>query len=236
MTRTIPRRQEQVGVDEHPAASSVAALEVVEHLRNVGDISLRFVMITLQTVNQRLPIFKSGEQARVLSELFVFAREPLALVTIAERAGVSSGGAHKEVARLEAAGLVTSQRVGRTRLVAADPHSPFYSELRGLLTKAFGPKVLLTEALAKVPGVRKASIYGSWAASELTPMRRPARDIDVLVLGSPDLQLLYTAVDQVEAMVGLPINTTVFASEEWEADESGFAETVKSGHQIDLIG
>lgn len=193
-------------------------------------------MITLHIVSQRLPIFKSSEQARILSELFVFAQEPLALVTIAERAGVSSGGAHKEVARLEAAGLVTSRRVGRTRLVTANPDSPFYSELRGLLTKAFGPQVLLTEALAKVPGIRKASIYGSWAASELEAVRRPARDIDVLVLGSPHLQLLYTAIDQVEAEVGMPINTTVFAPEEWEADESGFAETVRSGPQIELVG
>jgi len=200
------------------------------------EATLRVVMISLRNVNQRLPIFRSKEQVRVLSELFVFALEPLALVTIAERAGVSSGGAHKEVARLEAAGLVTSRRVGRTRLVTANPDSPFYSDLRGLLTKAFGPRVLLTEALAKVPGVRKASIYGSWAASELMPMRRPARDIDVLVLGSPDLQLLYTVIDQVEADVGVPINITVFAPEEWGADESGFAETVKSGPQIELVG
>ena len=171
-----------------------------------------------------------------MSELFVNATEPLSLVQLAEQVGMSPGGVHKEITNLEAAGLVVSRRVGRTRLVSANEQSPLYPELRSLLTKAFGPEVLLTEAISTVAGVEQAFIYGSWALSERSRLGRPARDIDVMVLGSPDLDRLYMVIGEVEDRIGRPINVTIFTPEEWEADDSGFAETVNSGARIELIG
>ncbi|MCZ6457502.1 MAG: ArsR family transcriptional regulator, partial [Actinobacteria bacterium] len=83
----------------------------------------------------RLPIFRSPEQERLLAELFVFADGPLTLSELANRAGTSMGGTHKEVERLEASGLVKSSTLGRSRLVEADQSSPVYFEMRGLLLK-----------------------------------------------------------------------------------------------------
>jgi DNA-binding Lrp family transcriptional regulator len=184
----------------------------------------------------RLPIFRSREQARLLSELFLYAPEPLSLSQLAERTGISPSGVHKEVARLESAGLVVSRRVGRTRLVSVDQDSPFHSDLRSLLMKAFGPAMLLTEGLSTVDGVEDAFIYGSWAASEESNLGRPARDVDLMVLGTPDLDRLYEVTGEVEELIGRPVNVAVFTREEWEADESGFAEAVKDGARIELIG
>lgn len=184
----------------------------------------------------RLPIFRSKEQARLLSELFVYATEPMSLSRLAQLTGVSASGVHKEVARLEAAGMVTSRRVGRTRLVSAHQNSPFYGDLRSLLTKAFGPAMKLTESLAAVAGIERAFIYGSWALSEQSNLGRPARDIDLMVLGTPDLDRLYDVIGALENLIGRPINVAVFTAEEWEADETGFAEAVKNGAQIELIG
>ena len=184
----------------------------------------------------RLPVFRSKEQARLLSELFLYATEPLSLSQLAERTGISRSGVHKEVARLDSAGLVISRRVGRTRLVSANQDSPFHGDLRSLLTKAFGPAILLAEGLSTVDGVESAFIYGSWAASEESNLGRPARDIDLMVLGTPDVDRLYEVTGEVEALIGRPVNVAVFTREEWEGDESGFAETVKSGARVELIG
>lgn len=182
-----------------------------------------------------LPIFRSKEQAAVLLELFVLAAEPHSLIELSRRSSVSPSGVHKEISRLEAAGLVVSKRVGRSRLVSADVQSPFYGDLRALLTKAFGPEALLTEALGTVPGVERAFIYGSWALSAKSRFGRPARDIDVMVLGQPDLDQLYLTVGEVEDRIDRPVNVTLFTPAEWQADDSGFAETVKSGAQIELV-
>ncbi|HKY47886.1 MAG TPA: ArsR family transcriptional regulator, partial [Acidimicrobiia bacterium] len=78
--------------------------------------------------------------------------------------------------------------------------------------------------------------YGSWAASEESNLGRPARDVDLMVLGTPDLDRLYEVTQEVEELIGRPVNVAVFTREEWEADESGFAGAVKNGARIDLIG
>ncbi len=183
----------------------------------------------------RLPIFRSPEQTRILSEVFVYADQPLSLTELAARAGTSSGGAHKEISRLEAAGLVTSRRVGRTRLVSANSDSPFFEDLRRLLLKAFGPASLLKQSLANLPGIKRAFIYGSWAESESLPLGRPPRDIDVMILGEPDLDQVYEVVADVEAEIGRPVNVNVFTEAEWTDHDSGFAKSVKAAPQIELI-
>src|SRR5690606_5702441 len=129
-------------------------------------------------VGTRLPLFRSPEQERLLGELFIFTDEPISLSELARRAGTSMGGTHKEVERLESAGLVRSTTAGRSRLIEADPSSPVYAELRGLLLKTVGPEPMLRSALADVDGIEKAFIYGSWA----DPAARSPADIDVLVI------------------------------------------------------
>ena len=179
----------------------------------------------------RLPIFRSPEQERLLAELFVFADEPISLSELAKRAGTSLGGAHKEVERLEASGLVTSTTVGRNRLIAADATSPVYPDLRGLLLKTAGPEPRLRSALADIDGIREAFIFGSWA----DPAQRSPADIDVLVIGDPDVGEVYDAVSAVEADLGRPVNVTVRTRAEWDNADGAFERGVKSGPRIDLI-
>lgn len=182
-------------------------------------------------VPSRLPIFRSPEQERLLAELFVFADEPISLSELASRAGTSLGGAHKEVERLEASGLVTSTTVGRNRLVAADETSPLYTELRGLLLKTVGPEPLLRSALAHLDGIQEAFIFGSWA----DPTQRSPADIDVFVIGEPDVGEVYDAVSAVEAELGRPVNVTVRAPAEWDNADGAFERGVKSGPRVELI-
>jgi predicted nucleotidyltransferase len=178
----------------------------------------------------RLPLFRSPEQERLLGELFVFADRPISLSELASRAGTSMGGAHKEVERLESAGLVRSTTAGRSRLIEADPSSPVYVELRGLLLKTLGPEPLLREGLAEVNGIEDAFIYGSWA----DPAERSPADIDVLVVGEPDVGEVYDAVSAVEAEIGRPVNVTVRSPAEWAEADGAFERAVRSGPRIDL--
>jgi predicted nucleotidyltransferase len=181
-------------------------------------------------VGTRLPLFRSPEQERLLGELFVFADQPISLSELAGRAGTSLGGAHKEVERLESAGLVRSTTVGRNRLIEANSSSPVYTELRGLLLKTLGPEPLLRAGLADVKGIEDAFIYGSW----VDPSERSPADIDVLVVGDPDVGEVYDAASAVEAEVGRPVNVTVRSPTEWAEADGSFERAVKSGPRIDL--
>lgn len=160
----------------------------------------------------------------------------MSLRELADRTGVSNSGVHKEVTRLEAAGLITSQRVGRTRLVQADPNSPFHEDLRRLLTKAFGPPALLVEALEPIPGIERAFIYGSWVASQIASGDHAPRDIDVMVLGNPNIEEVYASVSEVETKVGRPINVSVYTEADWAEDPTGFAASVRTSPQHELLG
>lgn len=181
-------------------------------------------------VGGRLPIFRSPEQERLLGELFVFAEGPLTLSELATRAGTSLGGTHKEVERLESSGLIRSTTRGRNRLIEADTSSPVYPELRGLLLKTLGPEPLLRSALADIDGIDDAFIYGSWA----DPANKSPVDIDLLVIGHPDIGAVYDAVSSVEAQVGRPVNVTVRSPTEWEEADRAFEQAVKSGPRITI--
>ena len=147
---------------------------------------------------------------------------------LAARAGTSLGGAHKEVERLEAAGLVRSTRVGRTRLVEPDQTSPLYPELRGLLVKTVGPVPLLRAALSDIDGISEAFVYGSWA----DPSQTNPADIDVLVIGEPDVAAVYDAVSAVEAEVRRPINVTFRSPGEWKHADGAFERAVRRGPKV----
>ena len=179
----------------------------------------------------RLPIFRSPEQERLLGELFVFADAPLTLSELASRAGTSMGGTHKEVERLEASGLVKSTTRGRSRLVEADQASPVYSEIRGLLAKTLGPEPMLRSALSDIDGIQEAFIFGSWA----DPTQMSPGDIDVLVIGEPDVARVYDAISSVETEAGRPINVTVRSPTEWETADGAFERAVRNRPKVHLL-
>ena len=63
-----------------------------------------------------------------------------------------TGAVQRELARLEAAGLVTASRVGKQKHYPANPASPIFPELCGLILKTSGMADVLRDALAPVAG------------------------------------------------------------------------------------
>jgi hypothetical protein len=142
---------------------------------------------------------------------------------------------YREVQRAEEAGLVTTRKVGNTRLIRADTSSPYYAGLAEVLTRAFGVPAVLAEALQRVSGIDEAYIYGSWAARHAgQPGQRPVGAIDVLVLGKPDRDQLYAAVGTAEGQLGRPVQAT-FRDADWLKSGSGsFHDNVSSRPMLKL--
>ena len=180
------------------------------------------------------PIFRSDGQARLLSALLL-ADDELSLTDLAERADLAYPTAHREVARLLDAGILIEHRVGRTRLIRGNPDSPLVAPLRDILTVASGPVVLLAEEFGRIDGVESAFLYGSFAARLMGLDGTAPRDIDVMVIGTPDVDAVYEACTRVEARVHRPVNPTILSREEFTVD-SGFLETVRSGPIVPVMG
>src|SRR6516165_10213091 len=128
-----------------------------------------------------LPILRSQQQAEILALLLGDPDLELSLTEIAARTGAPHPSVYREVERAEQAGLVTSRKIGNTRLVRANTASPYYPGLADVLTRAFGVPAVLAAALRPIVGLAGAFIYGSWAARQAgRPGVRPVGDIDVL--------------------------------------------------------
>lgn len=117
-------------------------------------------------------------QQRVLAVLFgnhsrsFYTNELIAL------ACSGSGAVQRELARLEAAELVTVRRVGNQKHYQANASAPIFEELRGLVLKTSGLVDVLRAALAPLAAqIDQAFIYGSIAKGKDTA----ESDIDLMV-------------------------------------------------------
>jgi hypothetical protein len=151
-----------------------------------------------------------------------------------------TGGAYptvtREVRRLEEAGLVEVGEVGRSKRVRLDTTSPLYGPLAELMLRAFGPVVVIREEFADLRGVDQVSIFGSWAARYHGERGIAPNDIDVLVLGGPDRDDLYSAARRAERRIGLPVNTTIRRTDDWAHADDSFARQVKASPRVTVAG
>lgn len=180
------------------------------------------------------PIFRSDGQARLLAVLLL-GEDELSVTDLANRAQLAYPTAHREVARLLEAGILIERPVGRTRLIRANPDSPLAGPLREILIVSAGPAALLADEFGRIPGVDSAFLYGSFAARLRGVEGAAPNDIDVMVIGTPDVNEVYEICTRVEAAVHRPVNPTILTAAEL-ADQSGFLDSVRSGPIVPLIG
>lgn len=180
------------------------------------------------------PVFRSEGQARLLAALLLNPTE-LPLIDLASRAELSYATAHSEVARLLEAGILGETRVGRTRLIRANESSPLVPPLREILLVSTGPVVLLAQRLEDVPGVEAAFLYGSYAARMKGKQGPAPRDIDLMVIGSPNVSTVARACSEISAMVHRVINPTILSLDEFNTS-GAFAQDVRAKPVVPIVG
>lgn len=148
-----------------------------------------------------------------------------------------TGAVHRLLTRLAQAGLITVARVGNQKHYQANPASPLFTELAGLIRKTVGLAVPLQEALAPMAQrIDAAFVYGSVARGE----EHAASDIDLMVIAQAlDYPALYEALQTAEVALGRRINPTLMTPAEWQAkraDVDSFAARIASQPRLFLIG
>ena len=176
-------------------------------------------------------------QQRVLGVLFgnpgrsFYANEVIGLA----RSG--TGAVQRELARLEAAGLVTANRIGKQKHYQANPVSPVFSELRALVLKTSGLADVLREALAPVSGrIRAAFVYGSVAKGEDTA----ASDVDLMVVSEGLTYAdLFGTLEEASARLGRKVAPTIYSPKELARSvrqDNAFVTRVLEQPKLWLIG
>lgn len=176
-------------------------------------------------------------QQRVLGMLFGQPQRSFTVSDVIAAAGTGSGAAQRELVKLAASGLLTMQPVGNQKRYQANPDSPVYAELLGIIQKTVGLAEPLRVALAPLAGdIVAAFVYGSVAKRTDTA----SSDIDLMVisdvLGYADI---FSALEPAAQKLGRPINPTIYShaqlSKRIKAD-SVFMTRVLEQPKIWLIG
>lgn len=168
-----------------------------------------------------LPLLRSRLQAEILTLVLLGPEQEWSLTGLASRTGASVSSVQREITRAEQAGVVSSRRLGSTRLVkAAD--SPLTAPLTELLLRSFGPRQVLAEELEGVEGIERAYLFGSWAARYAGEAGRPPADLDVLVIGAPDRDELDEAAQRTASRLAREVNVTIRSPAWWREGTDGF--------------
>ena len=126
--------------------------------------------------------------------LTFFYVNPSARVYVRELAaalGADSTNVSRELASLRREGFLRSEAEGRQLYSSVNPAYPYLKPVFALLRGTVGIVPALKHALASIPGIESAWLYGSFAKNEADA----ASDIDVLIVGQPDQGQLASAFD-----------------------------------------
>ena len=106
--------------------------------------------------------------------------------------------------------------------------------MRQLLTVTYGPTPYLERALAGVSGIQEATIYGSWAARWHGELGMAPGDVDVPVVGAPNRDDVYDALEGIDTTLGREVNVTFVSPERWASGEETFLAAIRSRPMVPL--
>jgi predicted nucleotidyltransferase len=145
----------------------------------------------------------SGALARVIIDFAVHPEDASHGREIQRRTGLTPRSLQTELARLESLGVVrrhTDGRLVRYELVEGNPR---WSAFRSLIRELADPVDVVRNALADVPGIEAAFIFGSIARGD----QRGDSDVDVFLLGEdiPE-RVLYQRTIEASILIGREVN------------------------------
>ena len=183
-----------------------------------------------------LPLLRSRAQGEILAWIVLHPQQEFSLVEIARSVGVSAPTVMREVDRLADAGLIRQVRRGNQRMVRAETETVLFAPLAQLMAVTFGPVPVLRELLAPIAGIREAHIYGSWAARYAGRPGPVPGDIDVLVIGTADVDALDTVAVAATDRLGREVSIRRVRPAAWDdATDDAFKATITARPMVALV-
>ena len=175
-------------------------------------------------------------QQRMLALLFGQPSRSFFATELIELTGSGSGAVQRELKRLASSGLVNVTRIGKQKHYQANPESPVFDELHGLVLKTVAMVQPIRQALEPLADrVVLALVYGSVARGADTA----GSDIDLLIVADQvTLEDIYSTLMPVEASLDRRINSTLYTPQEFadrKAAGSAFLIAVLAGEHLVLI-
>jgi predicted nucleotidyltransferase len=149
--------------------------------------------------------------------------------------GYSAGNIRRELLKLQRDDLLKTQRIGNLLYYFLNQDHPLFEELKSIVSKTIGVEASLKAALSSLPSIKVAFIFGSFASKS----EKETSDIDVMVIGKPDVSQLNKKIRELEQKLKREINLSVYSRMDYQANKkarSGFIVDLVRGPKIMLVG
>ncbi len=181
-------------------------------------------------------LFTTSQQ-RVLALLFGQPDREFFVTEIIALADCGRGAVQRELAKLADSGLAAVSRVGNRKYYMANPNSPLFDEICGILRKTVGVETSIGDALAPLADkLSLAVLFGSVARRTDTA----ASDIDLLLVSDElTLEAVYGVLAPAEELLGRRMNPILYTQDEFRrrrADRTGFVTRVLDAPHVVLMG
>lgn len=181
-----------------------------------------------------MAIFRSRLQGEILARVLL-SSQPITIADLARDLTAPLPTVAREVGRLHAAGILALNRQGRAQLVTAEDSNPAVTPLRELVAITFGPRQIVLEEFAIVPGLAELYIFGSWAARFAGEPGPTPADVDVLIVGAADRDEVYDAADRAARRLHRDVNPTVVSHKRWADETDPFIDQLKHRPLLQLL-
>lgn len=148
----------------------------------------------------------------VLGHYFLHQETAAYVNELARRLGHDSGNLARKLIELEKEGVLKSELRGKQKYYSLNPSFPLLDEYKRITLKSVGLERLLKDALQKVPGIKEAVVFGSYAENKMDM----ASDIDLLAVGSHKPLDLQKAIADIQKKTDREINVINLTSVEYE--------------------
>lgn len=126
--------------------------------------------------------------------------------------GKKPGSFQRALYNLEKEGILLSEYKANARFFMVNKSYPLYEELKSIVFKTVGVAGSIERILRKLNRVRLAFIYGSYAKGRENYLS----DIDVLIVGAPDQDLIIREFDRLEDALKREINFKLYSESEFK--------------------
>ena len=181
-------------------------------------------------------LFSSQARVVILGLFLLNPSDRFYMREVATRSSQPIRAVQRELARLEAAGLLSHTIDGNRKYYQINKNCPIFPELKAIFLKTFALGDILRQHLSRVKkDIIVAFIYGSYAKAQETA----TSDIDLFVVGDITASELSKALSPAKEGLGREINAVAMPPQELKAKvraQNHFALSVLSEPKLFLVG
>jgi predicted nucleotidyltransferase len=154
-------------------------------------------------------LFTSSARVKILTEILLNSDKEYHIRELSRLIDISPIYVQKELKNLQTIGLLVSRKKGNMVLYALDKNSTIADDLKRIFLKTEGVGAELLRNMDQK--IQYALIYGSFAKGTETTKS----DIDLLVVGDIDEDLMLRSVSKTEKRIGRQINYIFWTPKEF---------------------